>query len=122
MTCPCCNGVKHVGILFICPIGAQELTCPYCAGAGDVSEGRMGWRVIGQNLRRAREACPVQIGDDRGRWVFTVDDTTPIIPMPLYAAAHLLQIPEAMLTAIENGEFPPERIALQAATMLVSWA
>jgi hypothetical protein len=73
--------------------------------------------MIGQRLKAARLSQMVQIADDNGRWVFTIDDITPEQPMPLYAQAQRYRIPERMLEQIEAGNLDPWSIAKRLSSL-----
>lgn len=113
MTCPCCVGNPRQPT-FWCGEGGCDIEfriCPFCGGLGDVSRHRANWPMIGARLKAARLDRIVQIGDDNGRWVFTIDDETPEQPMPLYAQAKGFGISERALEQIEAGRMDPWIIA-----------
>lgn len=116
--CPSCGGKPERPIFYCGDSSTIEIRqCPFCGGLGSVLRTRLSWRMIGQRLKAARLSRIVQIGDDNGRWVFTLDDDTPEQPMPVYAQAWLYDISERMLEQIENGNLDPWSIASKLNTL-----
>lgn len=112
-TCPTCGGDPKRPTIY-CGSGgcyAEYRVCPFCGGLGEVARTRNAWTAIGQRLKAARIAHMVRIGDDHGRWVYTLDKDVPEQSMPLYAQAHRWHIPERAVEQIEAGKMDPWSIA-----------
>lgn len=120
-TCPTCGGDPKRPT-FYCGSGGcfvEYRVCPFCGGMGRVSRAREGWPLIGHRLKAARLAHMVRIGDDNGRWVYTLDERIPEQPMPLYAQAQRWRMPERAVEQIEAGNMDPWSVAKRISSM--SW-